>query len=158
MDFPDNYFDLVISSGAITQTADKPGIFSEIYRILNPGGSISCYNWMKSEGEYSEDMLYWFKVEGLTYAMETPERHGELLAEAGYRDIRLEDASDWYRREARREYELLTGDGYSTVVELVGKAEADRLIEDWRAMVVVCEKGEMLQGYCSVIKGVPGSE
>lgn len=158
MDFPDNYFDLVISSGAITQTADKLGIFREIYRILNPGGSISCYNWMKSEGEYSEDMLYWFKAEGLTYAMETPGRHGELLAEAGYRDIRLEDASDWYRREARREYELLTGDGYSTVVELVGKAEADRLIEDWRAMVVVCEKGEMLQGYCSAIKGVPGSE
>ena len=152
MDFPDNYFDLVISSGAITQTADKLGIFSEIHRILKPGGSISCYNWMKSEGEYSEDMLYWFKMEGLTYAMETPERHGELLAEAGYRDIQLEDASDWYRREARREYELLAGDGYSTVVELIGRAEADHLVEGWRSMVVVSDKNEMLQGYCRAIK------
>jgi len=152
MDFPDNFFDLVISSGAITQTADKPGIFSEIYRILNPGGSISCYNWRKCAGEYSEDMLYWFKVEGLTYAMETPERHGALLAEAGYRDIRLEDASDWYRREARREYELLVGDAFTTIVEMIGKAEAEHLVEDWRSMVVVCEKGEMLQGYCKAIK------
>ena len=152
MDFPDNYFDLVISSGAITQTADKLGIFSEIHRILKPGGSISCYNWMKPEGEYSEDMLYWFKVEGLTYAMETPERHGELLAEAGYQDIRLEDASDWYRREARREYELLDGDGYSSIVEIIGKAEADHLVEGWRSMVVVCDKVEMLQGYCRAIK------
>ncbi len=152
IDFPDDHFDLVISSGAITQTADKIGIFREIYRILKPGGVISCYNWMKSEGEYSEDMLYWFKMEGLTYAMETPERHGELLAEAGFRDIRLEDASDWYRREARREYELLAGDGYSSIVEIIGKAEADHLVEDWRSMVVVCDKGEMLQGYCRATK------
>jgi ubiquinone/menaquinone biosynthesis C-methylase UbiE len=152
LDFPDHHFDLVISSGAITQTTDKLGIFSEIYRILKPGGVISLYNWMKSEGEYSEDMLYWFKMEGLTYAMETPARHGELLAEAGFRDIRLEDASDWYRREARREYELLAGDGYSTIVKMIGKTEADILIEDWRSMVVVCDKGEMLQGYCRASK------
>jgi ubiquinone/menaquinone biosynthesis C-methylase UbiE len=152
MGFPDNHFDLVISSGAITQTTDKPGIFSEIYRILNPGGVISCYEWMKTEGEYSEDMLYWFKVEGLTYAMKTLARHGELLAEAGFRDIRLEDASDWYRREARREYELLSGDGYSDIVEIIGQTDADHLIEDWRSMVVVCDKGEMLQGYCRATK------
>jgi phosphoethanolamine N-methyltransferase len=152
MDFPDNNFDLVISSGAITQTADKLGIFREIYRILNPGGVISCYNWMKSEGECSEDMLYWFKMEGLTYAMETSARHGDLLAEAGFRDIRLEDASDWYRREARREYALLAGDGYSSIVEIIGRAEADKLIENWRSLVVVCDKGEMLQGYCRATK------
>ena len=152
MKFPDDHFDLVISSGAITQTADKLGIFREIYRILKAGGVISCYNWMKTGGEYSEDMLYWFKMEGLTYAMETPLRHGELLAEAGFRDICLEDASDWYRREARREYELLAGDGYSTIVEMIGREEADTLVEAWRALVVVCDKGEMLQGYCRAFK------
>lgn len=147
MEFPDSHFDMVISSGAITQTPDKPGIFSEIHRILKPGGVISCYEWMKSEGEYSEDMLYWFKVEGLTYAMETLARHGELLTGAGFRDIRLEDASDWYRREARREYELLSGDGYSRIVEIIGQADADHLVEGWRSLVVVCDKGEMLQAY-----------
>ena len=152
MEIPDNHFDLVISSGAVTQTADKPGIFSEIYRILKSGGVISCYEWMKSEGEYSKDMLYWFEVEGLTYAMETPARHGELLAETGFRDIRLEDASDWYRREARREYELLSGDGYSNIVEIIGQTEADHLVEGWRSMVVVCDKGEMRQGYFRATK------
>ncbi|MCP4049008.1 MAG: methyltransferase domain-containing protein [Gammaproteobacteria bacterium] len=152
MDFPDDHFDLVISSGAITQIDDKLGIFREINRILKPGGVISCYNWMKSAGEYSEDMLYWFKMEGLTYAMETPGRHGELLAEAGFRDIQLKDASDWYRREAQREHELLSGKGYSKVVNLIGRSEADHLIESWRAMVIVCDKGEMLQGYCRAVK------
>ena len=64
----------------------------------------------------------------------------------------LEDASDWYRREARREYELLAGDGYSSIVDIIGKADADHLVEDWRSMVVVCEKAEMLQGYCMATK------
>ncbi len=152
MNFPDDYFDLVISSGALTQTGDKPGILEEIYRILHQGGVFSCYEWMKSEGAYSENMLHWFRMEGLTYAMETLVRHGEMLAEAGFRDIRLEDASDWYRREARREYERLGGDGYPDIVEMIGAPEADHLVEAWRSMVVVCDRGEMRQCYCKAVK------
>ena len=71
MDFPDQHFDAVISAGAITQTSDKLGIFQEIHRILKPSGAVRCYDWMKSPGPYSDDMLYWFRMEGLTYAMET---------------------------------------------------------------------------------------
>jgi lysyl-tRNA synthetase class I len=92
-------------------------------------------------------MLYWFKMEGLTYALETLERHGEILEEAGFHEVELEDASQWYRRKVREEYELLSGEGYETVVDLIGQKDADHLVEDWRAMMVVCEKGEMRQGY-----------
>jgi ubiquinone/menaquinone biosynthesis C-methylase UbiE len=131
MEFANDTFDLAVSSGAITQTADKLGIFSEIFRVLKPGGALSCYDWMKDEGDYSPDMLRWFELEGLTYAMETLERHGEILAEAGFIDIDLEDASDWYRTECRREYELLSGEGYDDVVRLIGRTDADHLIESW---------------------------
>lgn len=147
MDFPGEHFDVVISAGAITQTADKLGIFCEIHRILKPGGALRSYDWMKSPGPYSEDMLYWFRMEGLTYAMETLERHGEILREAGFHEVELEDGSDWYRIKVREEYELLSGEGYPKVVELIGRKDADHLVEDWRSMVVVCEKGEMRQGY-----------
>jgi hypothetical protein len=40
----------------------------------------------------------------------------------------------------------------SRVVELIGQADADHLEEDWRSMVVVCEKGEMRQGYYRATK------
>ncbi len=146
--FPDASFDLVFSSGAITQIADKAGIFRECCRVLKPGGHLSCYDWMKSEGEYSPDMLYFFEMEGLTYAMETLERHGEILAAAGFVDIELEDASDWYRRESRREYEAMRGALYPRIVELLGEKDARHFVEDWRSMVVVCERGEMRQCYC----------
>ncbi len=145
--FPAASFDVVLSSGAFTQIAEKQDIFAECLRVLKPGGALTSYEWMKSEGEYSEDMLYFFELEGLTYAMDTIENHGTILQDAGFSDIELTDASDWYRQEVRHEYQLLKGDLNPRVVELIGQESTDHFVENWRAMMVVCEKGEMQQVY-----------
>ena len=146
--FADESFDIVISSGAITQTDDKASMFGEILRVLRPGGHFACYEWMSSGADLSDDMRYWIKLEELTYAFQTLDDYHQLLDAAGFEDVRTEDASDWYRNEAQREYELLRGDLYETAVELIGQTDADHFVEDWRAMVVVCQSGEMRQGYC----------
>lgn len=146
--FDDQSFDVVISSGAFTQIMDKSGILGESLRVLRPGGHLRCYDWLKPAGEFSDDMHYWFKVEGLTYALETLEGYEQHLLDAGFTDVTTTDASDWYRSEARREYQLIKGDLYPRMVELLGQSDADHFVEDWRAMVVVIDKGEMLQGYC----------
>jgi phosphoethanolamine N-methyltransferase len=146
--FADASYDIVVSSGAITQTPDKPAMFKEVRRVLRPGGHFRCYEWMRSDGDYSEDMLYWFKMEELSYDMQSLQRYGELLSEAGFEDISTTDASDWYRGEVRREYELIRGELYERMVELLGQESADHFVENWRAGVIVCESGEMRQGYC----------
>jgi ubiquinone/menaquinone biosynthesis C-methylase UbiE len=146
--FADASFDIVVSSGAITQSDGKDAIFDDCYRVLKPGGYLSCYEWMKSERDYSDDMRYWFKMEGLTYALETLEQYGKRLRASGFEDVELTEASEWYRAEARREYELIKGDLYEKLVELLGQKDADHFVENWRAMVVVCDSGEMRQGYC----------
>jgi ubiquinone/menaquinone biosynthesis C-methylase UbiE len=147
LSFEDNAFDLVMSSGGVTQTADKQGIFRECLRVLKPGGTFSCYDWMKSGGDYSADMRYWFEMEGLTYAMETPAGQEASLREAGFEQVQVVDRSEWYRVQVRKEYERLRTSEYPRLVELVGKEAADHAVENWRATVVVCEKGEMLQVY-----------
>jgi ubiquinone/menaquinone biosynthesis C-methylase UbiE len=145
--FDDDSFDLVLSSGGVTQTADKASIFREFVRVLKPGGSFSGYDWMKNEGDYSDDMRYWFEMEGLTYAMETPRGQEAVLREAGFDEVSVVDHSTWYRTQVRREYEALKTRDNERLVALVGEAEAERSVENWRATVVVCEKGEMLQVY-----------
>jgi SAM-dependent methyltransferase len=145
--FPDESFDVVLSSGAFTQIAKKQEIFEDCRRILKPGGALTSYDWMKSGGDYGEDMLYFFELEGLTYAMDTIENHRQILQDAGYVDIALTDASSWYRREVRREYELLKGELNARVVELIGQESADHFVESWRVMMIICEKGEMKQVY-----------
>jgi phosphoethanolamine N-methyltransferase len=145
--FPDRSFDLVFTSGALTQTEDKAGIAAECLRVLKPGGMLTCYDWLKNDAPISDDMRYFFKMEGLTYNLISLADLGRFLAGAGFEDVTMEDASDWYRREARREYERMRDEGRPEVVALIGEAQAAHMIEDWRSMVVVCEKGELRQGY-----------
>ncbi len=145
--FPDQSFDVVLSCGALTQIEDKETMFRDCLRVLRPGGALTCYDWMKSEGEYSEEMRYWFKMEGLTYNMESPARYEQMLEAAGFVDIAIVDRSDWYRRRVRTEYEMITTDLNKRMVEILGQRDADHFVENWRAMVVVCDKGEMLQVY-----------
>ncbi len=147
LQFADDSFDIVVSCGAFTQIEDKQTIYGECLRVLRPDGVLSSYEWMKSEGKYSDDMLHWFKMEGLTYALSTPTSHEQLLKEVGFVDVSTDDRSHWYRREVAAEYERLKNEWYPTMVERIGQEAADHFVEDWRAMVVVCEKGEMLQVY-----------
>lgn len=146
--FPDSSFDIVVSSGAMTQTPDKATMLIECYRVLREGGYFRCYEWMKSDRAISDNMRYWFKLEGLTYALETLIDYEARLKGAGFDCVQTKDASDWYRKEARREYDLIRGDLYASMVELLGQSDADHFVENWRAMVVVCDSGEMRQGYC----------
>ncbi len=146
--FANDSFDIVLSSGVFTQIENKLETYKECLRVLKPGGVLTSYEWMKCEGEYSDDMRYWFKLEGLTYAMETPERHAEILAVAGFSDIEINDRSAWYRRRVRAEYEQIISQLYPTMLSQMGQDDADHFVENWRAMVVVCEKAEMLQVYC----------
>jgi len=146
LQFADESFDVVYSSGAFTQISDKLPMFREVYRVLKPGGWFLVYDWMKSDDPISDDMRYFYKMEGLTYAMETLERHGELLREAGFEAIELIDSWDQYRRLCRKEYEQMKGPLFPQMVELLGREKAEYFVEDWRSMMVVLDKGEHRPG------------
>ena len=145
--FADASFDIVTSAGAVTQTADKSGLISEALRVLQPGGWLSCYEWLGSGDRLSDDMRYWIELEGLSYSLWELERYRDLLTDAGFTEVTTTDATDWYRAEARAEYERLRGVLYPRMVELLGRNDADHFVENWRAMVVVIDSGEMRQGY-----------
>ena len=147
MTFPDESFDVVSSSGVIMQIEDKQQVFAEALRVLKPGGALTSYDWMKPEGEFSEEMLYWFKMERLTYGMKTFAEYETLLRDAGFTEIQLSDRSDWYRRKVKDEYEKIRTQLYPLMLQRLGKEEADHFVENWRAMKVVCEKGDVFQGY-----------
>jgi phosphoethanolamine N-methyltransferase len=147
MPFADASVDLVLSAGAYTQTADKLSAFRDCHRVLKPGGSIRLYDWTRSEGPLSDDMRRWIELEGLSYALETQDRYAEILTEAGFVDVEVEDASAWYTRKAAEEYDAIRGPLFPGTVEALGREQAEHFAENWRAMVVVCQKGEMHQGY-----------
>ncbi len=146
--FPDASVYAVLSAGAYTQTEDKLSAFRDCLRVLEPGGAITLYDWLRVEGELSEDMRAWVELEGLSYSLETLDRYAEILDAAGFVDVDVEDASDWYRRKVVEEYEALVEPStFDNMVASLGREQAEHFVENWRALVVVCEKGEMRQGY-----------
>lgn len=152
LDFADGSFDCIVSSGAMTQIDDKLAMYRECLRVLKPGGALRCYDWMKPPGPYSEHMRYWFELEGLSYAMRTPDEHRVLLREAGFVDVHQIDKSAWYQVAARAEHRRLAGPLRNAIASLLGDETAAHFIENWRALTVVCDRGEMLQVYTQARK------
>ena len=145
--FDDNSFDVVFSSGTIMTIEGKQEVFKDILRVLKPGGIFTVYDWMKSEGEYSDDMRYWFKMERITYSMKTFDEYEALLRNAGFVNIQLEDRSEWYRQKVQEEYAQIKDEIYPKMVDILGQEEADHFVENWRSMVVVCVNEDVYQGY-----------
>jgi phosphoethanolamine N-methyltransferase len=145
--FDDESIDVVYSSGAFTQVEDKLGMFQEVFRVLKPGGIFTCYDWMKGDEPYSEDMRSWFELEGLTYAMETLDAHGRILQDAGFTDIELKDDQQAYRDLCHRELDEMQGPLKAQMIEMLGREQQEHSLENWRAMVVVLDKGELRPGF-----------
>ncbi len=141
--FGDASVDVVFSNAAIIHIDDKRGLFENVFRVLVPGGVFAFYDWLKGPDTYSNDMLYWFKMEGLTYAMDTLESYARMLGDAGFVDVQSSDNSDWYRQKAGEEYARMRGDLHQQMVAALGKEKAEHFVENWRAMTVVLDNGEL---------------
>ena len=111
-------------------------------------GRLACYDWMKGDEPYSDDMRYWLKMEGLTYAMDTLDAHRRLLEEAGFEAV---EARRRFRRLPRpgapRVRGRCRGRSRTRMIELLGQETQEHFLENWRAAVVVLDKGELRPGF-----------
>ena len=144
--FADQSFDHVFSSGVLIHVEDKPAMLADILRVLRPGGWLLAYDWMKGTEPYSDDMRHWFRMEGLTYAMDHLGNYRRFLEQAGFVDIGTEDGNAEYLALCRREYAQMQGPLFARMTELLGVDKRDHFIENWRSMVVVLENGELRPG------------
>jgi len=138
--------DVVFSKDSLIHVADKAATFRDYCRVLKPGGWLAMSDWMRGELPYSKDMEYWFELEGLTYHMRPLGFYGEALADAGFTDVALRDTSESYRKLCDREYAQIKGPLNERMGELLGAEKRDHFVENWRAMNVVLQNGELRTG------------
>jgi SAM-dependent methyltransferase len=144
--FPDASFDVVFSKDSWIHVADKRALFVDIHRLLQPGGLLLAGDWMRGPEPFSSHMARFFELEGLTYHMDTLANAGRLLSEVGFEAIELEDITEDYRRQAHREYEQMRGPWLPRMRELLGADKAAHFVENWRALTVVLDRGELRPG------------
>jgi sterol 24-C-methyltransferase len=57
MPFPDNTFDAIYAIEATVHAPSLEGIYTEIYRVLKPGGVFGVYEWLMTD-EYDDSNLH----------------------------------------------------------------------------------------------------
>jgi SAM-dependent methyltransferase len=141
--FADASFDLVFGKDAWLHIPDKAAFFADVFRVLKPGGIVTCGDWMKAPGPYSSDMEYFFKLEGLTYNLVTLAEYGRLVHGAGFTDVSLTDITDQVQFGAQDELARMKGPLHDVLTREIGAEGREFFIEDWRSLTVVLDKGEL---------------
>lgn len=141
--FRDESFDVVFSKDALLHVPDKDALFSDLWRVLKPGGQLAASDWMIGhDGEPSDDMKAYVAAEGLSFAMASPARYRAAMEKAGFVDVYTVDRNPWYREVARAELERLKGPLHERVTAAVGEAYVDKNVRTWEAMQKVLDSGE----------------
>lgn len=153
LDFDDRSFDVVFSKDAMIHIADKDVLFAEVLRVLEPDGWFAASDWLIShDGAPSPDMARYIELEGLDFAMASPARYEAALKGAGFVNVSLVNRNGWYAKEARREFDFLTGGNRADLERKHGAEVVGHMAEIWEALVLVLESGEHcphhLRGQC----------
>ena len=154
--FADATFDVVFSKDALVQIPDKPAIFAEILRVLSPAGRFVASDWLRGgAGEYSAEMMEYFRLEGIAYNMTTLAESAQALRTAGFSNVEVRDRHAWYLDLAQRELEAMEGSLRPTIERRIGSERARHFIDNWRQLVIVLKRGELRPGYLKALKPNP---
>ena len=141
---PEASVDVVFSKDAMVQIPDKPALYAEVHRVLRPGGRFIASDWLRGgNGDYSPQMLEFFRLEGITYNLASAEATVGALRQAGFVDVEVRDRNDWYRELARRELDAMRSSWNPMMIERLGADKARHFVENWRQLVRVLDLGEL---------------
>jgi ubiquinone/menaquinone biosynthesis C-methylase UbiE len=151
--FPAQSFDVVFSKDSMVQIPDKPSIFAEILRVLRPGGRFIASDWLRGgTGDYSAEMLEFFRLEGIAYNMVSLKQSAAALRAAGFLEVEIRDRHSWYLELVKRELIAMEGPLKPVIVSRIGAQKADFFIQDWRQLALVVERGELRPGHIKAVK------
>jgi phosphoethanolamine N-methyltransferase len=141
----DASFDALYTSGVVCHIEDRHALFSDVMRILKPGGMLLGYDWFVTA--QSDDIDAWLEAAGLPLFSATVDTYTDVLRAVGFEEVNGEDASAWYQHKAASELAELEGPLFAEAAELTSVEIRDHILAEWRTMNVVLKSGELKSGY-----------
>ncbi len=145
--FDDATFDVVFSKDSIIHIPEKQSLFSEVYRVLKPGGWVVMSDWYCSEEPFTDEMSNWVESTGLSFARTPIQNDGSLLGDLGFSDTAILDRNEWFAYFSRKLVDQMGGPGYSYMVATLGQEDADDWLARSKARAVISEQGQLRPGH-----------
>ncbi len=92
--FEDGMFDVVWTQHSSMNIPDKVRLYTQIHRVLRPGGRIALHEVTTGSGEAIHFPALWAHSETMSFLV-SPEALRATLAETGFRQLAWNDASEW---------------------------------------------------------------
>ena len=140
--FSNAEFDVVFSKDSFIHIADKGLLFSEIRRVLVPGGLCVFSDWCCGPPPFSPDMTAWLG-NGMGFVITTIDDTQAAMLRAGFTGIRARDRNRWFATRASEEAEAAAGTRLSEIVGNIGAEATDRLIASARRRALIAAQGHL---------------
>lgn len=129
--FADASFDVVFSKEAFLHVADRRALFSDIYRILRPGGYLAASDWLSSEGATaSKAWTAYQQLASYTVVAATAAECCQDLAQAGFVHVSSRDRNQWYGVLAQQHLAEIKG----ALREQLISVSSQQIYDDWARM------------------------
>ncbi len=124
--FNDDEIDGVFSKEAILHIPDKSSLFSDVLRILKPGGFFAASDWLKGENaETDPGYLQYISKGHLDYRMATARETEAALNSAGFCNVSTLDRHEWYAPKALEELVQIQGPLKEKLIAISGQETYD---------------------------------
>ena len=103
--FEDNCFDMVFSKDSFVHIPDKEKIFSQVFKVLKPGGFFVFSDWLISHDQKpSKEMEYYLKLEDLGFGMGSPLLYHNALKKSGFVSIKKIIGTNGIKKKLEKNY------------------------------------------------------
>lgn len=132
--FEENSFDLIYSRDALLHIERKDQLFQNILNWLRPGGQILFTDYVRGEDGrlYSEEFKQY--LEQRAYHMVTLSEYQNILLQAGFKDIIVEDWNQEFKEALQSELDKLRN-RKEQFLHLFSQQDFDELERGWRAKI-----------------------
>ncbi|XP_034954128.2 ras and Rab interactor 1 isoform X2 [Zootoca vivipara] len=147
--FPENTFDVIYSRDTLLHVPGKSALFAKFLSWLKPGGQLLISDYCCGPRPWSKAFMEYVRRRG--YSLLTPWKYGQVLQEAGFRQVQALDYTGRMLSALTQELQELERSQQQFVQEF-SESEFESLASGWREKLQRCEDGDQRWGVFYALK------
>ena len=145
---PNSCFDVVFSKDAMVHIENKAALYSEVLRILKPGGWFTAADWLWSDGAAESPVVdAWLSKGPLKFEFTPPAAALQAMMDAGFSQPHVTDLRLRLQQSNRREIEVLEGPARQRLAAIVGETMANNRLASAKGRQAALDSGDLIPSH-----------